>query len=94
MPVIVGDNPEENLACGRCKSVVANYSMDEYVGCPGASVNQIESFWRHLKCSIQGTHISVNPKYLGRYTKEFEFRFNRRNDPAGMFPALISTFRP
>ena len=23
MPVLVGDDPEENLACGRCKSVIA-----------------------------------------------------------------------
>ena len=59
----------------------------------GATVNAIESFWRHLKCSISGTHTSVSAKYLNRYVKEFEFRFNRRNDAASMFPALISTFR-
>jgi hypothetical protein len=44
--------------------------------------------------SIAGTHVSVSPKYLGRYAKEFEFRFNRRNDPASMLPDLPSTFRP
>jgi transposase len=72
-----------------------NHSLDQYV-CPksGATVNAIEGFWRHLKVSIAGTHISVSPKYLGTYAKEFEYRFNRRNDPASMLPELLSTFRP
>jgi transposase len=59
-----------------------------------ATVNAIEGFWRHLKCSIAGTHISVSPKHLSRYAKEFEFRFNRPKEAASMFPGLISTFRP
>lgn len=71
-----------------------NHAREEYVSPTGTTVNAIESFWRHLKSSIAGTHISVSPKYLGTYAKEFEFRFNRRNDPASMFPALVSTFRP
>ena len=76
------------------RHMTVNHGAHEYVGYQGATVNAIEGFWRHLKCSIQGTHISVSPKYLARYTKEFEFRFNRRNDPASMFLALISTFLP
>ena len=76
------------------RHMTCNHGAHEYVGFEGASVNQIESFWRHLKCSITGTHVSVSPKYLGRYAKEFEFRFNRRHTPAAMFPALISTLPP
>jgi transposase len=76
------------------RHMTCNHGIHEYVGFDGASVNQIESFWRHLKCSIVGTHVSVSPKYLGRYAKEFEFRFNRRHTPAEMFPALISSFPP
>jgi transposase len=76
------------------RHMTVNHGAHEYVGYQGATVNAIESFWRHLKCSIAGTHISVSPKYLGRYAKEFEFRFNRRNEAASMFPDLISTFRP
>lgn len=71
-----------------------NHAREEYVSPTGTTVNAIEGFWRHLKSSIAGTHISVSPKYLGTYAKEFEFRFNRRNDPASMFPALVSTFQP
>ena len=72
-----------------------NHSLEEYVcRTTGATVNAIENFWRHLKCSIQGTHISVSPKYLGLYAKEFEYRFNRRNRPEVMLSELLSTFRP
>jgi len=71
-----------------------NHAREEYVSPTGTTVNAIEGFWRHLKSSIAGTHISVSAKYLNRYAKEFEYRFNRRNDAASMFPELISTFRP
>ena len=70
-----------------------NHSIKEYVSTRGATVNAIENFWRHLKCSILGTHVSVSRKHMSRYVKEFEFRFNRRDDAASMFPALITTFR-
>lgn len=74
--------------------MTVNHGAGQYVSPQGSSVNSIENFWRHLKCSISGTHVSVSPKYLGRYAKEFEFRLNRRNDPASMLPELLSTFRP
>ena len=74
--------------------MTVNHGAHEYVGFRGATVNGIEGFWRHLKCSIQGTHVSVSAKYLGTYVKEFEYRFNRRNDPASMLPELLSTFGP
>lgn len=71
-----------------------NHAREEYVSKTGTTVNAIEGFWRHLKASIAGTHISVSPKYLNRYAKEFEYRFNRRSEPASMLPELLSTFRP
>ncbi len=74
------------------RHMTVNHGAHEYVGFQGATVNGIEGFWRHLKCSIQGTHISVSEKHLGNYTKEFEYRFNRRNAPETMFGELISVF--
>ena len=71
-----------------------NHSIEEYVSPTGTTVNAIEGFWRHLKSSINGTHISVSPKYLGTYAKEFEYRFNRRHAPDSMLPELLSTFQP
>ena len=55
-------------------------------------VNGLENFWKHLKGSIKSTHIHVSGKHLSKYTKEFEFRYNRRLKPKTMFPTLVSTF--
>ena len=55
-------------------------------------VNNLENFWKHLKGSINGTHMHVSKKHLAKYAKEFEYRFNRRANPAGMFSELVSTF--
>ena len=55
-------------------------------------VNNVENFWKHLKGSINGTHMHVSKKHLGKYAKEFEYRFNRRKNPAAMFSELVSTF--
>ena len=63
-----------------------------YVGPNGETVNAVENFWRHLKCSITGTHISVSAKYMERYAKEFEYRFNRRMTPSMMFSELTTRF--
>lgn len=74
--------------------IKVNHNRGQYAAKNGASVNGVENFWSHLKRSIGGTHTSVSPKYLGRYVKEFEYRFNRRNRPETMLPELLSTFRP
>lgn len=58
----------------------------------GVTVNAVENFWRHLKCSIQGTHISVSQKYMEQYAKEFEYRFNRRMTPTKMISELLTRF--
>lgn len=64
----------------------------QYVGPNGETVNSVENFWRHLKCSIKGTHISVSRKHMERYAKEFEYRFNRRMTPSMMFDELTTRF--
>jgi transposase len=73
---------------------MVNHSAGQYVSPTGASTNSIEGFWRHLKSSIAGTHIWVSGKHLGKYAKEFEYRFNRRNEAHRMLPELLSTFLP
>jgi transposase len=76
------------------RHMTVNHGAGEYVGFQGATVNSIEGFWRHLKSSINGTHIWVSGKHLGKYAKEFEYRFNRRSEPHRMLPELLSTFQP
>ena len=92
-------NSYRSLGAAGYRHATVNHGAEEYAYydyrlVATVSVNAIEGFWRHLKCSIQGTHTSVSPKYLGRYAKEFEFRFNRRERPEVMLPELLSTFRP
>ena len=72
----------------RVNHSAEEYAYYDYRTGDTVSVNAIENFWRHLKCSISGTQTSVSPKYLGLYAKEFEYRFNRRNRASEM----VSTF--
>lgn len=88
---------DENAAYSPLNSMgythfTVNHSLEQYVGPRGETVNSVESFWRHLKKSIEGTHTSVSGKHLGTYAKEFEFRFNRRARPASMLADLLSVF--
>ncbi len=70
---------------------VVHHGIGEYVN-GGTHVNGVENFWKHLKGSIRGTHMAVSGKHLDKYAKEFEFRFNARENPSAMFPALVSQF--
>ena len=69
-----------------------NHGAKQYVAEDGTTTNAIENFWRHVKCSIKGTHISVSSKHLQSYVKEFEYRFNRRMRPETMLGELLSRF--
>lgn len=74
------------------RHMTVDHGSGEYVGFDGATVNGIESYWSMLKRGINGTHIHVSGKHLSKYTKEFEYRFNRRHRPASMLGELLSTF--
>lgn len=68
-----------------------DHGKKEYVR-GNCHVNSLEGFWSHLKNSIKSTHIHVSKKHMKNYLGEFEYRFNSRENPEGMFPELISTF--
>lgn len=42
----------------------------------------------NIKTALVGTYRSVQEKHVARYLAEFEYRFNRRYDLAGMIPRL------
>ncbi len=69
-----------------------NHRDGEYATVDGTSTNLVESAFGHFKRSIRGTHTNVSRKYLERYAKEFEYRFNRRDRQASMLPELLSSF--
>lgn len=77
------------------RHVTVNHKSGQYVNSKtGASVNSIEGFWSQLKRSINGTHIHVSRKHLGKYAKEAEYRFNRRHCSETMLSELLGTFGP
>ena len=52
--------------------------------------NSMENFWSLLKCTINGTSISVDAPHLGRYVDEQVFRFNeRKTNDAGRFALVM-----
>ena len=53
----------------------------------------MESYWARLKLSIRGTHVHVSGKHLEKYVKEFEYRYNRRNQPERILSDLLA-FQP
>ncbi|MCG7756542.1 MAG: IS1595 family transposase [Nitrosomonas sp.] len=66
------------------------HGIDQYVN--GIHhVNGVECFWSHLKRSIRGTYIHVSGKHMQKYVSEFSWRYNLRNDPAGMFNQLMAS---
>lgn len=52
--------------------------------------NSIEGFWSLVKRGINGVYHAVSDKYLQNYLDEYAFRYNRRDNPAGMFNAFVS----
>jgi transposase len=68
-----------------------SHGLGEFVN-GNSHVNGLESFWARLKNSVKGTHVHVSKKHLGKYAKEFEYRYNSKAKPISMFPSLVSTF--
>lgn len=68
-----------------------NHQAKSYVSDTGATTNPIENAWSHLKRTIIGTYYHVSPKHIDRYLKEFEYKFNTRNDKESTrFGVLLS----
>src|SRR5579859_3420642 len=51
--------------------------------------NTVESAFSLLKKGVYGTFHKVSIKHLGRYCNEFSYRFNRRENQAGLFDATV-----
>jgi transposase len=84
----------DNLSTNGYRHSTVNHNIGQYVTPMGVHTQSIESFWSQLKRGINGTHIAVSGKHLGKYAKEFEYRFNRRNCGEVMLSELLTTFRP
>lgn len=52
-------------------------------------VNNVESFWSHVKRSVKGTHKSVSKKHLQSYVDGFVFHYNNRHSDSERFSVLL-----
>jgi transposase len=77
----------QGLAIHGYQHVMKNHSAGEKTG-----TATIEGYWSLLKRGINGTYISVSPKHLPSYLREFEFRYNLRKQPHIMFDLLLRSF--
>jgi transposase len=49
----------------------------------------IDGFWSLVKNGIRGVYHSVSAKHLQKYLDEYAFRYNHRDEPGGMFNAIV-----
>lgn len=61
--------------------VVVDHSAGQYAT-GGFSTNGIENFWSLFKRGIIGIYHNVSPKHLQRYSTEFAYRYNTRDQKA------------
>lgn len=52
-------------------------------------VNNVESFWAHIKRSIKGTHKAVSKQYLQSYLDGFVWHRNNRHNDRARFGVLL-----
>ncbi len=52
--------------------------------------NTIDGFWALLKNGISGVYHGVSAKWLQAYLNEYTFRYNNRDNPRGIFNAVLS----
>lgn len=70
------------------KHGAVNHSKEEWAR-DGHHANTIEAFWSILKRSIKSTHVHISRRHLSKYFGEFEFHWNLKHDPSGIFPLLL-----
>ncbi|MDP3785281.1 MAG: IS1595 family transposase [bacterium] len=66
-----------------------NHSKGEYVRNKVFHINNVESFWSHIKRSVKGTHKVVSKKYLQNYVDGFVFHYNNRHNDSERFSSLL-----
>lgn len=67
-----------------------NHKKGEYVR-GDIYVNNVESFWAHVKRSIKGTHKAVSKQHLQEYLDGFVWHYNNRYNDRERFYALLGT---
>lgn len=82
-----GANHYTNVSAGYDRHFV-EHTKGEYVR-GDVHVNNVETFWAHVKRSIRGTHKSVSNRYLQSYLDTFVFHYNHRRNDKQRFMLLL-----
>lgn len=77
-----------DLVAKGYKRKSVNHKRGQYVR-GNVHVNNVESFWSHLRRSIAGTHKSVSKKHLQSYLDGFVFLRNNRGNDRERFVSLL-----
>lgn len=67
---------------------MVNHGEKEYVR-DDIYVNNVESFWAHVKRSIKGTHKAISKKHLQSYLDAFVWLRNNRHNDRARFGSLL-----
>lgn len=70
-----------------------NHRAKEYVR-GDVHVNNVETFFGHLKRSMKGTHKAISKKHLQAYLDAFVFHYNNRHSDKARFEALLGKLVP
>ncbi|OGH93224.1 MAG: hypothetical protein A2563_01295 [Candidatus Magasanikbacteria bacterium RIFOXYD1_FULL_40_23] len=77
-----------NLASWGYNRQSVNHGNKEYVR-GDVHVNNVESFWSHLKRSIKGTHKAISKKHFQSYLDAFVWHRNNRYNDRERFGTLL-----
>lgn len=66
-----------------------NHSQGEYVR-GDIHVNNVETFWSHVKRSTKGTYKSISKKHLQSYLDQFVWHYNNRHNDRKRFSSLLT----
>lgn len=80
-------NRLDSVAVGYNRHVV-NHRKGEFAR-GDIHVNNIETFWAHIKRSIRGTYKGVSKKHLQSYLDSFAFHYNNRHSDTERFAVLL-----
>jgi hypothetical protein len=73
--------------CGPHKVVT---HADWYVTKDGTHTNGMENAWSLFARSVMGAFHKISVKHLQCYLREFDSRFNARNENGAYFPRLLN----
>jgi transposase len=86
---LMSDASRSLMSAGRLYDhYTVDHSKREYVRGP-VHVNNVETFWSHVKRSVKGTHKAISKKYSQEYLNGFVFHYNNRHSDRERFGLLL-----